>query len=715
MSTQIFLGNSGGCKPEYTKIVSHSFAFKTSAESPTKSLFLGGNYIGGYQTTSAQALWSTTNHNIDLPYTAGNITQAIKTGGSGLGIPIPINLIPDDKVKITGTVNYPSAVTDIENGYNLVLTIGVYYFSCEGSATLLGTPAYTFIPVATYPIDPTGVVCFSEETTLGSNFDFHDTRLLVGYQITTTCNPSAACEVEPSIGYATVSYTLDIERPCPAGPVTNFIIKNCCDTIIQELVNIPGLVVGNFYVDDEYNSWEVISTSSDVTNFTRNFIQTFESCDECKTYVIANTTYEDGCPENLVIKSCCFPDGAEYVTGSLPALQINDVFADDNGLCWYVDAETGAPITEESITVGSPIYENCDDCLDPLVGNHPCPNFYRIESCCARMQGVVAIPGALIPDSAAFVDTNGICWVVKATDPELPTMYGITPDPTKPIYTAGPLPEDNCTACISANLCPENYYLKIRMCCDPDRVYQTEVPADFMIFNEGTIFQDYLGVCWEVMSIATTPYPTTIPTYEIYNWTGTSRPNIRTFPDCNICTRIKGAKRGLCRGLYEIQICGEIGTQIVVLTVEIPGSPLPTPSAAILNGNYYDPITGTDTRICFEVIGYATPVPNTEYPSIFLDNFDSYTDCTDCLIKSDTTRTVELAPCCGGPNIIVNLTGSWLGGIGTVQGVTISNLSGEFVTNECFTLIGLSSLPYTYTGNVTTSQILEGCNICACT
>ena len=93
MSTQIFLGG-GGCKPEYTKIASHSFAFH--ADTRTDRLYFGGLYIGGNNVTPAYALWSTTNHNVGLSYTAGNIIEPIKANGSGLGIPIPINLIPDE-------------------------------------------------------------------------------------------------------------------------------------------------------------------------------------------------------------------------------------------------------------------------------------------------------------------------------------------------------------------------------------------------------------------------------------------------------------------------------------------------------------------------------------------------------------------------------------------------------------------------------------------
>jgi hypothetical protein len=559
MSTQIYI-NPNQCKPEYTKIVAHSFAMGLIGDG---DLFYGGN-----QGLGTQAIWSKDIYDYANSRFAPSVNKPDKT----VGIPLPINLVADDIVTLSGTA-YFNNIGDYTNlGWEVYFSLGVYYFDCtynQGPET----PAFTFIPVATYPIavETKGSICFEEMVTLNSNFDIHETRFLVGFSVYILCPEGEICTsptpAEPDL--ATVSYTFDIERPCAViTSESNFIIRNCCEPVITELVNIPELQVGSFHVDDEGNCWEVISSSNDVTNFTRNFVDTYTSCVECQT---ANP-----CPQNLAIASCCV-QGFEFVTGSLPGLNVGDTFVDNNGLCWTVQFETGAPISEESITVDTIIPGECGDCTTA----NPCPNFWAVTSCCGQLKEVIATSVSLnLGDS--FVDTNGICWSVVELSDGLPSNYDIVVDTVYP----GP-GAIACDQCKIANPCPTEYFITIRNCCDNDRVEVAQVPAEYMFFSEGTIFSDAWGICWEVMSYDTTG----VETYPIWDWTSIGAPN--KYRDCQKCLEANGKGKIRCN-IYEVVSCIDSNTYTVVST------------APIVIGQFYSAVTLFIDLQCFEVIGYGT-------------------------------------------------------------------------------------------------------------
>jgi hypothetical protein len=655
MLTQIFIKpQDSGCQPEYTKIASQSFIFQPDLSAPTKVLFTGGLVsILDY----TYPIWSADVRNFPAFYTAGNILNTINANIAAMGIPLPINLVPNDTVTISGNASFNNASLYIDAGYEVSLIVGVYYFNCS-EVTREGARVFTFIPVSTTQFDLDGKACFNADVTLGSSFDFHDTRILVGYDIIATCLGEGCVDPTPDLNVATVSYTLDIERPCQVTP-SNFVIKNCCEGSITELVNIPGLVVGNFHVDDEGNCWEVMEQSNDVTNFTRTFTDIYTTCLECQE---ANP-----CPLNLTIKSCCV-GGIEYVTGSLPGLVVGDTFVDNYGLCWTVDNETGAPISEESITVGSIIEGDCETCTT----ENPCPTFYGVESCCARITGVIAVPN-LLNEGDAFVDTNGICWRVTKVDAgQLPTIYGIEVDTVYPYQGEGVEPTA-CALCETANPCPEEYFITIKSCCDPDRVEVAQVPAEFMLFNEGTIFRDIWGICWEVLSFNTTG----IATFEIWPWNSLPNPNFPSYDDCRQCLENTG-----CRGAYNIKDCQ---TDIVYSNI-----PLITDGPPSIGGFYVGSIYIHPEEIysCFEVLslGYPTyPISNKgglkEGP---------FATCPECELLLDTTKTLEFSQCCGGPNIIVQYIGSWYTGFGGTAMIPLSDFPEGPYIPTCVTLIGFS-------------------------
>lgn len=577
MSTQIFV-NTNKCQSEYTKIAAHSFAMGLTDQ--------GSLMYGGKQGFTSQAIWSKDIHN----YANSRFAPSVARADKAVGIPLPINLVADDIVTLSGTAYFNNAGDYTNLGWEVYFSLGVYYFDCTYNQPG-GTPAFTFIPVATYPItvETKGSICFEEMVTLNSNFDIHETRFLVGFSVYTICPEGEICNL-PSPAeqdLTTVSYTLDIERPCSVKTSeSNFIIKNCCEPIITELVNIPGLQVGNFHVDDEGNCWEVISNSKDVTNFTRNFVDTYDSCVECQAV--------NPCPNNLVIESCCV-QGQEFVTGSLPGLVVGDTFVDNHGLCWSVKDETGAPISEESITVDTLITGECIDCTTA----NPCPSFWNVSSCCnGSLKEVIA---TTIPLSTgdSFLDTNGICWKVGFSAQQLPTNYDIIVDS---VYTGS---ENNCLNCTTDNPCPEEYFLTIRNCCDNDRVEVVSVPAQFMEYPEGSILQDQWKVCWEVMSYDTTG----AATYLFYDFIGNEE-NPGIFPKCLEC---RGRFPAVCQ-VYEVQYCEEITTTLIVAQ-----------GGSLVIGEVYESFNG-----CLEVIGYGYPPDFSMLPVVTVASEITYGDCITC-------------------------------------------------------------------------------------
>jgi hypothetical protein len=650
MLTQIFI-KGDGCQPEYTKIASHSFGFTGDffrGAQVIDQLFFAGDYdpVNGTE----YPVWSATKYNFPQNYTAGSLN--LSADEKSAGIVLPINLVPDDKITLSGTAYYPYYQDWINSGFTSVtLIVGVYYFNCSDENPKL----FTFIPVTLTDFDEFGTACFNAEVTLDSSFDFHKTRIVIGYN--TYATGDAVTPGSPTI--LTVSHTLDIERPCKAVN-TSFIIKNCCEGSITELVNIPGLVVGDFHVDNEGNCWEVIDTSTDVTNFTRTFEDNYATCLECQD---ANP-----CPLNLIISSCCV-QGIEYVTGSLPGLVVGDTFVDNHGLCWTVAEETGAPISEESITVDTIIMGDCEACK---LAN-PCPYFYGVQSCCAGIGGIIAVPN-LLNEGDAFVDTNGICWrVTKVDTGQLPTIYGIEVDTVYPYQGEGVEPT-SCDLCIAANPCPEEYFITIKSCCDNDRVEVAQVPAEFMLFNENTVFNDYWGICWEVLSFNTTG----IATFEIWPWNSLPNPNFPGYQDCRQCLENTG-----CNGAYNIKDCQtDIVYNNVVLDTDGPPS---------IGGFYVGIILGSFGEIlsCFEVLSLGYPT----YPGSgkgFLKE-GPFATCPECELLLDTTKTLEFSQCCGGPNIIVQYTGSWYTGFGGTAMIPLSEFPEGPYTPTCVTLVGFST------------------------
>jgi hypothetical protein len=648
--------DSQKCSPEIFKIVNHSFYMDSNLDEPSV-LFYGALF------KPPMSIWSSTKYNQIDEFNPLVVRPQIPSG-----IPIPTNLFNGDVITINGSAYIDKLLELNDLKYRVQFVYGIFSFDCSDTNVFI--PSYTFMPIKYLPVDQEGgnfdgKICFNNKITLSSKYDVHTTRLYLGFAFEIICEDGLGeCEVLLEKPTATVSYTLDVTRPCEILSTGCFIIRNCCEPTVTELVNSPGLQVGSFHVDTEANCWEVISESNDVTNFTRTFLNNYESCAKCQD--------EYACPQNLVIESCCV-QGTEFVTGSLPGLALGDVFVDNNSLCWRVVGETGAPLSEESITVVSIIPDaECGDCTTL----NPCPTMYFIESCCSKYAEVIASTTSLNIDDA-FVDNFGICWRVMDKDlDQLPTNYNID---VVTIYPGGG-PVVSCEVCTTANPCPPFYYLTVRLCCDLNRVEVIQILSEFMAFTEGSILRDLFGLCWEVMSYSTTG----LPTFIYYD----NKP-FEKFETCLAC--LQGGKGGFCFNAYEVQDCNGIIFQVIV------GSP---PEVDVNVGSfYYDEIT----QKCYTVLGYADNLS----PSYFNLQFTSpgAPTCEICILASPVPKIVDLQNCCDSNIITGYVTGSFnlMGGIYALYDV----LNLEY---GCYTLLGLSTSGYT--NEFTINETLSNCQDC---
>jgi hypothetical protein len=632
------------CKPEFIKIASHSCNLLPGIiQNPELVVSFGGYPLNN---TNHYGIWSTELNNYAFDFA----TPSIKNNEKALGIACPTNLVKSDVLTISGTAYFNNANTYSNAGYDVSFIIAVSEFDCT-KPDIDSYPSFTLIPLQNYSFGEDGSVCFSAQVTLAKNYDLHSTRFLVGAGATAICPDGLACiyPIYDDENLISLSYTLDVERPCAAG-ADNYIIRNCCEPIITELVYAPeGLEIDSFISDDEGNCWEVISGSNDVTNFTRNFVNNYASCAACQD---ANE-----CPANLVISSCCVV-GAENVTGSLPGLAVGDTFVDNNGLCWTVDGETPAPISEESITVVEIIDGDCVICE----GLHPCPTFWVIDSCCIqKLPAIISTTTALNPGDT-FVDQLGRCWGVRFVAQDLPTDYTIE---VVTVYPGSIL--DGCEDCKTANPCPTEYFLTIRACCDTDRVEVTLIPAAFINFGEGDVISDKWKLCWEIMSISTVG----TETYQIYDWSNSF--SVPRYKNCDDCVKQVGNK-GNCMMIYEVISCSTGMTSIVYAAFESFIPPV--------FGQYY---IDQNTDSCFQIIGYATGEP---VGTIRLFPYVSAATCELCSLYRKGPKTVDLQSCCDGSAVTAVVNGGFFNGIGGsyyLSDITPGPLS------SCYTLLGLST------------------------
>lgn len=91
----------------------------------------------------------------------------------------------------------------------------------------------------------------------------------------------------------------------------------------------------------------------------------------------------------------------------------------------------------------------------------------------------------------------------------------------------------------------------------------------------------------------------------------------------------------------------------------------------------------TEQQACFEILGYG--YPTVDVLDVKLDKF-FFNTCPDCLLALDGTKVVELEPCCGGPNIIVDTIEPFALGANNIYSLQL-----DFSTNGCYVLVGFNA------------------------
>jgi hypothetical protein len=178
-----------------------------------------------------------------------------------------------------------------------------------------------------------------------------------------------------------------------------------------------------------------------------------------------------------------------------------------------------------------------------------------LESCCKTLTGYTTLellqatlPTLVIGD--VFVDTFGICWIIKPSDYAFPNLSFIVP-----VTEYGP---EACEACVLANECPRDFYYTIQNCCTEE----IEVVVLNAVYDVGETLLLELDVafgCYKLLSWSSTG---TI-TATVINVAGVSA-------SCSECLRLMQEKYGeiYCQGLTQ---CCERYKNISESTTTITG------------------------------------------------------------------------------------------------------------------------------------------------
>lgn len=460
--------------PTHVKIGSMSGRFTSaSPNSPDiKYLFVGNSDFG----------WSFGDYNLIPSFDGfGNLTN-IKQESSFVGIPLPTDILVGDKIKICGLCYYyPTVETPLPLNETFYVTVS--YFTCENYLIAGEIDFNTLIPVASYLFGENRSICFSEEVTNYVTLPGCTTYLVVGMTV--------GNDNEDDYNYR-FSYTIDTTQlqTTPVGP--NYFIRNCCDPAHSEVIQNNGVPIGSSFVDVDGNCWSIIAeTTSDITNI-RPLDNVYDNCDLCMD--------DNECPQNFVVQSCCYV-GSETFTASLQDVEVGSTFVDEWGFCWSVTDITPLPITNV-VTVGT-VYPstNCDsaECTDV----NTCPNILLIVSCCRDMgQGFTTsdILGISVAEGDTFVDTFGICWLVKSENnaafPTLNFLSGST------IYGI-----DDCETCVASNNCNITLFYTVQNCCT-EEIEVIQLPASYGIgITLGLVHDNGMG-CYKILSWSDVGTPT---------------------------------------------------------------------------------------------------------------------------------------------------------------------------------------------------------------
>lgn len=480
-------GGGGSACPDHFKLAAASGKFTTATlNSPDIDEMFSGNEDLGWSFGNYEALALTDGF--------GNLVLT-KFPLVNSGIPLPIDLNKGDIVRLSGVL-YIDTTNAIVKPLNPNFYITLSFFNCSDinpqgvvpgpkPVGKEGIRLYTVIPVATYPVDGSSKVCFSESVSLSEILPANETFFYVGLGFGNDVGNSYDIKF---------SYTLDASQVC-IGTGKNLLISNCCDPVYTEVIIDNGIEVGKSFSDADGNCWTVVEETIDPVTGLRTIDTQYFDCLTC----INNNP----CPANFAIKSCC-GQGDEIFSAALPGVNVGDTFVDSNGFCWGVIDNTSLPITNV-VEVGT-VYPatSCDD--EACTTVNPCPKPVLLESCCGALSGFSSLE--ILQDTLptlnyddVFVDQFGMCWYIKQWDYAFPNLAFIIPVTQ---YSGG---IDDCKDCTIVNECPKDFYYTIQNCCTEE----IEVVVMQAIYNSGESLALQLNTgfgCYEVLAWSDTGTPT---------------------------------------------------------------------------------------------------------------------------------------------------------------------------------------------------------------
>jgi hypothetical protein len=286
-------------------------------------------------------------------------------------------------------------------------------------------------------------------------------------------------------------------------PSFNLIIKNCCESLIEEIISFDtgGLPPIGAFVDDEGNCWTLVDTTEDPITSIREISNSYGSCVTCLN--------DNPCPENYVVESCCATFNTIF-SSTLPGVGVGDTFADTFGFCWTITGTTAAPIN--GVVSVDPFFltGSCSSCLL----SKPCPDIYSITSCCPSLcKGTPNVLyttlqqlGGGLPGET-FVDQFGFCWAISTVPADFTLLTGSF---IQHVTTLTGTCEDNAETCF-AEICDDLVYYTIQN-CSTNNVEIVQAQFGFPVGSAISInfTTNLTPACYEIISWDLTSLPTLI-------------------------------------------------------------------------------------------------------------------------------------------------------------------------------------------------------------
>ena len=468
-------GGGGASCPDVVRIAAMSGKFQVTSKNypDLNALRIGNDGLG----------WSYGEYDLALGSDVFGTMLALKPYDAYCAIPLPTDLLPGDVIKICGNAwsfNYGNLP------YNQI-NVGVGYIVCSDITNKINSPVFTLIPTFQTFFGSGGTACFSDQIELGITLPACNTMLIVGLL---GSDQDGLLE-----GLYRFTYTLDAIKYCAGA---NLLIRYCCDPAYYEIIANNGVAIGSVFSDTDGYCWTVFEETTLPITSTRTKATDYVHCAAC----IENNP----CAPNYVVESCCKANSEIFVS-VMPGVSVGDTFVDTYGFCWSVTGSEFIPIT--NVVFPDTVYNEttCND--ETCIISNPCPIMYVLQSCCYRGALIGTTSSAIIGTGWSvfdvFVDTNGICWLVKGVNvtPGVPTLPNVIPSTT---YA-----NEACNDCISTNPCPETIYFTIQNCCTED--------IEVVQFPLGAIYApgQTLGVrtspsnnreCFKILSFDVTGTPT---------------------------------------------------------------------------------------------------------------------------------------------------------------------------------------------------------------